>query len=130
MRVLAFTFVVLGLSTAAMSAPVHRLNGFGAQLVRQDEPRLRMPSEAAYAPRRGGSPEENGLILSLQNGQQDMRGTSGISFGPIHAESEVVNGRRHVRYRLDGPTLLGGDIGGSVSRHGAMLTLHWTPSGN
>ena len=129
MRVLAFTFVFLGLSTAALSAPVHRLNGLGAQLVRQDEPRLRMPGEAAYAPHRG-SPEENGFILGLQNGQQDMRVAPGISFGPIHAESEVINGRRHVRYRLDGQTLLGADIGGSVSRHGAMLTLHWRSSGN
>ena len=129
MRVLAFAFALLGLPVAATAAPVHRLDGFDAGLVRQDEPSLRMPGEFAYASHRG-SPADEGLILGLQNGQQDMPAAPGISFGPIHAESEIVNGRRHVHYRVDGLTLMGGDIGGSVSRHGAMLTLHWTSSGN
>lgn len=129
MRVLPFAFVLLGLPALAMAAPVHRLDGFDAQLVRQDEPRLRLPGEFAYAPHLGPSGDD-GLILSLRNGQLDGHAASGISFGPIHAESEIVNGRRHVHYRVEGLTLLGGDIGGSVSRHGAMLTLHWTSSGN
>ena len=88
-----------------------------------------MPGEFAYMQPRG-EPEDHGLILGLRDSDQDMPAASGISFGPIHAESYVVNGRRHVHYRLDGLTLLGGDVGGSVGRHGAMLTLHWTPSGD
>ncbi|HEY2032546.1 MAG TPA: hypothetical protein VGH02_02535 [Rhizomicrobium sp.] len=127
MRVLAFVFVLLGFPATA--EPAHRLGGFDANLFRQDEPRLRMPGEFAYASHRG-SPADNGLILGLQNDRHDMPAASGISFGPVHAESEMVNGRRHVHYRLDGLTLLGGDIGGSVSGHGAMLTLHWSSSGN
>ena len=130
MRVLAFAFVLLGLpAIAATAAPVHRLDGFDANLIRQDEPRLRMPGEFALAPHRG-APSDNGLILGLQGGSQEAPPAAGLSFGPIHAESEMVNGRRHVHYRVDGLTLLGGDIGGSVSRHGAMLTLHWTSSSN
>lgn len=127
MRVLAFAFVLLGLPATA--APVHRFDGFDTNLVRQDEPRLRMPGEFAFAPHRG-SPSDDGLILGLQDGPQQAPAATGLSFGPIHAESEMVNGRRHVHYRVDGLTLLGGDIGGSVSRDGAMLTLHWTSSGN
>jgi hypothetical protein len=88
-----------------------------------------MPGEFAYAAHRGSSADD-GLILGLQYGQEGMPAAPGITLGPIHAESEIVNGRRHVRYRIDGLRLIGGDIGGSVSRHGAMLTLYWTSSGN
>ena len=129
MRALAFAFLFLGLPALAVAAPVHRLSGFDAQLVRQDEPQLRMPSEFAYVPYRG-LPADRSLILDLENGQPGAPTASGISFGRIHAESEMVNGRRHVHYRVDGFTLLGGEVGGSFSHHGAMLTLHWTSSGN
>ena len=55
---------------------------------------------------------------------------SGLSFGPIHAESETINGHRRVHYRVEGLSLFGGDIGGSVSHGGAMLTLHWASPAN
>jgi hypothetical protein len=128
-RLLAFAFVLLGLPAAALAAPVHRPDGFNADLVRRDEPRLRMRGEFADAPSRGLHTDD-GLILGLQESRQGVSSAPGISFGPVHAESEMVNGHRYVRYRVDGLTLMGGQVGGSVSHHGAMLTLHWSSSGN
>ena len=54
----------------------------------------------------------------------------GLSFGPIHAESETINGHRRLHYRVEGLSLFGGDIGGSVGRGGGMLTLHWASPDN
>jgi hypothetical protein len=54
----------------------------------------------------------------------------GLSIGPVHAESETINGHSRVHYRVDGLTMLGGDVGASVGHGGAMLTLHWASSGN
>lgn len=122
MRVLAFAFLFSGLPAAVMAAPVHRFTGLDADLVQQNAPRLRMP-DSTYGP----APQDGGLLIfGLHRTQQpDASPASGISFGPIHAESETINGRRHVHYRVDGLTLMGGEIGGSVSHRGAMLTLHW-----
>lgn len=71
--------------------------------------------------------EQNGLpdYARLDNRTPDTAPASGLSFGPIHAESETINGHRRVHYRVDGLTMFGGDVGGSISRRGAMLTLHW-----
>jgi hypothetical protein len=58
--------------------------------------------------------------------------SSGLSFGPLHAEtvSDARPGRRRaiLQYRLDGMQVMGGEVGGSLGGHGAMLSLHW-PSG-
>jgi hypothetical protein len=66
----------------------------------------------------------------LNSRSDDGADANGMSFGPIHAESETINGHRRVHYRVEGLTLFGGDIGGSVGKGGAMLTLHWASSGN
>lgn len=54
----------------------------------------------------------------------------GLSFGPIHAEAvtEERPGGKHrttMRYRVEGMQVFGGDIGGHLGGHSAMLTLHW-----
>jgi hypothetical protein len=54
----------------------------------------------------------------------------GLSLGPIHAESETINGHRRMHYRVDGLSVLGGDVGGSLGHGGAMLTLHWASPAN
>lgn len=128
MRILAFALVLLGLPAAVIAAPVHRLGGFNADLVQRDEPRLRIPAQTVH----GSAPQDGDLLIfGLHKAPEtDASAASGISFGPIHAESETINGRRHVHYHVDGLTLMGGEIGGSVSRHGAILTLHWTSSGD
>ncbi|HEY1629784.1 MAG TPA: hypothetical protein VGF56_00615 [Rhizomicrobium sp.] len=58
----------------------------------------------------------------------DQRG--GMSFGPIRAEAVTEDrpGGKHrtsMQYHLEGMQVLGGDIGGHLGGHGAMLTLHW-----
>ena len=55
---------------------------------------------------------------------------NGLSLGPIRAESETINGHRRMHYRLDGLSVLGGDVGGSLGHGGAMLTLHWASPAN
>ena len=123
MRVLAFTFVLLGLPAVAVAAPVHRLGGFNADLVQHDAPRLRLPGDVTY-----GSPvnrTDDNQIFNLKPQTGTGEPASGMSFGPIHAESEIVNGKRRMHYHVDGFTVMGGQIGGSVGHGGAMLTLHW-----
>lgn len=54
----------------------------------------------------------------------------GFSIGPFHADGteEVGLGRRggfKPHYRLEGVSVMGGSVGGSVDGRGAMLSLHW-----
>jgi hypothetical protein len=55
----------------------------------------------------------------------------GLSIGPFRAEAVTRYGGRGRRshmaphYRLEGVTLLGGAIGGSVDGRGGMVTLEW-----
>jgi hypothetical protein len=56
--------------------------------------------------------------------------TSGFSVGPIRADSITRfsrNGKARLspHYSLEGVTVLGGSIGGSVDGRGGMLTLNW-----
>ena len=49
---------------------------------------------------------------------------------PIETTDDPRTGRRHriLQYRLDGVSVLGGAVGGSLGGHGAMLSLRW-PNG-
>jgi len=54
----------------------------------------------------------------------------GMSIGPIRAEAvtEERPGGKHrtsMQYHLEGMQVMGGEIGGHLGGHGAMLTLHW-----
>ena len=46
-------------------------------------------------------------------------------FGPVHANSEIVNGKRRMHYRVEGLSVAGGDISGSLSSHSAEVFLRW-----
>ena len=55
---------------------------------------------------------------------------NGFGIGPIRADgNETVGlGRRgspKPRYRLEGVSVLGGSVGGTIDGRGAMLALHW-----
>jgi hypothetical protein len=60
-----------------------------------------------------------------------LSGSGGFAIGPFHADTVTKFSRRggkaHLapHYRLDGVTLFGGAIGGSVDGRGGMLTLQW-----
>lgn len=55
----------------------------------------------------------------------------GFSIGPLHADTITKFSRRggkaHLapHYRLDGVTLFGGALGGSIDGRGGMVTLQW-----
>lgn len=70
--------------------------------------------------------------LPLLGPQRPMPGlqNSGFSIGPIHAEaitrySRSGKPRLAPHYRLDGVTVLGGSVGGSIDGRGGMVTLNW-----
>ncbi len=55
---------------------------------------------------------------------------AGFGIGPIRADGADSDGlgRRHglrPHYRLEGVSVLGGSVGGSIDGRGAMLSLHW-----
>jgi hypothetical protein len=58
-------------------------------------------------------------------------GAGGFAIGPFHADTITKfsgrSGKAHLspHYRLDGVTLFGGAIGGSVDGRGGMVTLQW-----
>jgi hypothetical protein len=57
----------------------------------------------------------------------------GFSIGPFRAEAgdDFRPGhRRHLapRYRLDGVSVLGGSVGGTLNGRGGMITLQWQSS--
>jgi len=128
-RALVACLILLAAAMPATAAPPHiRPSLPDSNFARGDEPRLRLPGEQDYA-----------SLVASQNGSSPVFGPSdarfaatskpsGFSVGPIRAEPEIINGRRHVHYRLEGMHVMGGDISGSVNPHGAMLSLHWPPS--
>jgi hypothetical protein len=124
MRALACIVVLLALPATAQAASRSDLAPFSSFFIQHDTPRLKMQGEMAYR----ATPQvvERAPTLGPETGNFHQTQSSGISIGPFHAEAETVNGRRHVRYRVDGLTLMGGQIGASLGHGGAMLTLHWS----
>jgi hypothetical protein len=55
----------------------------------------------------------------------------GFSIGPIHADAVTRfsgrSGKAHMvpHYRVEGVTVFGGSIGGSIDGRGGMVTLNW-----
>jgi hypothetical protein len=83
---------------------------------------------ARYTPEaeREGLPD----YARLNGGGQNAEPLAGLAIGPVHTERETINGHSRMHYRVEGLTMLGGEVGASLGRGGAMLTLHWTSPGN
>jgi len=130
-RALACAFVLLILPAAAIAGPARNFAGSDSYLVGSGEPRLRIPGEMPFhADPRARHPDDM-LAVGLQSSTIDGQSpASGLSFGPLHAESELVNGKRRMHYRIDGFSLMGGQIGASLSSRHAILTLHWNGIGD
>ena len=124
MRASAFAFLLMSLPAMVVAAPVHRIEGFDASLIQHDEPGLRLPGEIGYGSAAANRENDN-RIFDLRPQADGELAAPGLSFGLIHAESEIVNGRRRMHYRIDGFTVMGGEVGGSIGHRGAILTLHW-----
>ena len=103
--------------TAAIAAP--------AELA--TSPRLEIPDRLHFA-RHG--PSEDLPLLGPERGLPFAQ-NQGFSIGPFHAEAATrYSGRgRRARlaphYRVEGLTVLGGAIGGSLDGRGGMVTLEW-----
>jgi hypothetical protein len=113
--VLGVLFVIAksGAGGAAVVAPEAK-----SFLALPDQPRFARPPRAAEAPLLG--PE-----------REAPSAAAGISIGPFRAVG-ITNdfGRgRHPHptphYRLEGVSVLGGAVGGSVDGRGGMVTLEW-----
>ena len=112
---------IILLATPALAAPPHLAPVPNDPLISH----WNTPRYSRTEAQQGGLPD----YARMETSDKDLSGGQGLSFGPIHAESETISGRRHMRYRVDGLSILGGDIGASIGHHGAMLSLHWPPSG-
>jgi hypothetical protein len=121
MRAAVLTGLLLLPVSAAFAAPLSA-----------PESHLTLPSQemltARYALARADAdatlPDAGGERIRYQ--PADRR----FGFGPVRADGEDASGlgRRHAprpRYRLEGVSLLGGSVGGSIDGRGAMLSLHW-----
>lgn len=100
-----------------------------AQKLSTPEPGLALSSRHAFVPQRPG---DNPPLLGPERAPPASAAT-GFSIGPFHAEAEtsVRPGRRarlSPHYRLEGVSILGGSVGGSIGRGGGMLTLQWRTS--
>jgi hypothetical protein len=128
-RVLAYITVFAILPAAVLAGPVTPFRGTRDDFVARGISRLQLPS--TYTFERALS--RDGEAASFRWRTEQMAETpkaSGISFGPLHAESEMVNGRRRMHYRVDGLSLMGGQIGASLSSRRAILTLRWDAVGD
>lgn len=88
-------------------------------------PHLSIPDEPRFTPR------QRDADLPLLGPQMAQPASAGFSIGPFRAEGmreEAGRGRRMrlaPHYRLEGVSVLGGAVGGSVDGRGGMLTLDW-----
>jgi hypothetical protein len=87
--------------------------------------RLSIPDQPRFAHR------EHDADLPLLGREMPQPASAEFSIGPFHAEGmseEAGRGRRArlaPHYRLDGVSVLGGSVGGSLDGRGGMLTLDW-----
>jgi hypothetical protein len=73
---------------------------------------------------------DSGIKLRLQSDGADGGGTPDIpavSIGPLRARLGGTDKPRIARYRLEGVTVLGGSVSGTVDGRGARVFLRWPP---
>lgn len=119
MRAAVLASVFLLATSAAVAEPPFLPDRKGA--------RLTLPSQDDLV-RRYRAPRPDSAMLGPPAGRVSFE-SQGFSFGPIRAErtTDLRPGRnRHVlRYRLEGVTILGGSVGGTLNGHGGVLLLQW-----
>lgn len=71
------------------------------------------------------------IVLPRSDAAQTAAAQPGISLGPLRTEFGGITGRHlHLAtVRLEGISVLGGSIGGSIDSRSARITLSW-PTGN
>ena len=124
MRAIALMGLLILPASAATAAP----SGFpGGQLVLPSQEMFAVPFALARAKADATLPEDIGLHTHYLSSER------GFSVGPLRVDGTDTAGfgrRRGLkpRYRLEGVSVLGGSIGGSIDGRGAMFSLHWGDS--
>jgi len=112
-----------------VAAPAAHAGILLAQKFSAPEPGLALSSQHAFEPRRPG---DDPPLLGPER-PPPASAASGFSIGPFRAEmgTSARPGRRarlSPHYRLEGVSVLGGSVGGTIGRGGGMITLQWRTS--
>jgi len=119
--VLWIPLILAATSSQAQELLLQKFAAPGARLSLQSSHGFSLPHRADDPPLLGPEPMAPGSA------------SPGFSIGPFRAEAgdDFRPGRRHhlaPRYRLDGVSVLGGSVGGTLSSRGGMITLQWQSS--
>lgn len=112
-----------------VAAPTANAGALFGQKPFTPEPGLTLPSQHVLAPHRTS---DDPPLLGPERAPPPSA-ASGFSIGPFRAEAGTNfrpghRARLSPHYRLDGVTVLGGSVGGSIGRGGGMITLQWRTS--
>jgi hypothetical protein len=92
--------------------------------------RLVLPSQDRMAADFAGRARADSALIEPGRARPDS--APGLSLGLVQAEPaddpRPGHHRRILQYRVDGVSVLGGSVGGSLGGGGAVFSLHW-PSG-
>lgn len=112
-----------------VAAPAAHAGVLLAQKFSAPEQPLALSSQHAFVPQRPG---DDPPLLGPERAPP-ASAASGFSIGPFRAEmgTSARPGRRarlSPHYRLEGVSILGGSVGGTIGRGGGMITLQWRTS--
>ena len=93
-------------------------------------PGIRLPSADQFT---GAMMRDRADVPPLENDATSLRYTPSsreFAIGPLRADSAGASGIGHrpgvkPHFRLDGVSVLGGSVSGSMDGRGGMLSLHW-----
>lgn len=122
MRAAMLAGLLVLVTTAAFARPV---------AATMPDPHLTLPAQdwvAADLARRQNP--DGALVVSRADASPAAQTGFFIEPLPVETTDDPRTGRRHhvLQYRVDGVSVLGGSVGGSLGKPGTMLTLRW-PSG-
>ena len=111
--------------TDALSERRNRCNTGGRPIA----PYIAQLSQHAFVPHRPG---DDPPLLGPERAPP-ASAASGFSIGPFRAEMGTSarpghRARLSPHYRLEGVSVLGGSVGGTIGRGGGMITLQWRTS--
>jgi hypothetical protein len=112
-----------------VAAPAAHAGILLAQKFSAPEPGLALSNQHAFVPHRPG---DDPPLLGPERAPP-ASAASGFSIGPFRAEMGTSarpghRARLSPHYRLEGVSVLGGSVGGTIGRGGGMITLQWRTS--
>jgi len=124
MRAVSLASILVFIATAAVARP------FAATMPDQTgAPRLMLPSQdrmtADFA---WHARADSALIESRDRASPASETGLSLALVPAEAATDPRRQRHILQYRLDGMSVLGGGVGGSLGGGAAVVSLHW-PTG-